>query len=283
MKRIGIALTLLAVVTLMGCAVKQQSWGDPETGLTLTYRLPDDQTIRYRTNVLQKHNMKAMGQPREFEAERSFEVSMKSEGRDEGGHNLTVTVDVLHWRLDTPRGEIERDIPKVLGKSFGMVLSASGDESEFSGTSEVTYEMQPAGMVNVADDFEAFFPNLPEGPVKIGDRWSTTQALKDMAFNSAQKIILESVHTLVGVGMECVKISTVMHGELEELGERWTRAPEMTARFDGTGTWFVAYEKGLLVRTSMTLRGTGEMKPNELRGMPRPMAQVMTTDTRLLP
>jgi hypothetical protein len=141
--------------------------------------------------------------------------------------------------------------------------------------------------MNVSDDFKAFFPNLPEEPVKIGDRWSTTQYLKDMAFNSAQKIVLESVHTLTAVetidGMECAKITTVMHGMLEELGERMTRTPEMVARLDGTGTWYVAYQEGLLVRTSMTLRGSGEMKSGEFQGMPRPMAQVMTIDSRLLP
>jgi hypothetical protein len=287
MKRTIIGLTLIVLVLLTGCAVTQQSWGDPETGLTLTYRLPEEQTLRYRTTVEQQHSTKAMGQSREFEAEKSFEVSMKSEDRDEGGHQLTVTVDALHWWLDTSRGEIERDIPKVMGKSFGMVLSPLGEESDFSDTKEVAYEMQPAGWMNVSDDFKAFFPNLPEGPVKINERWSTTQYLKDMAFNSSQKIVLESVHTLTGVetidGMECAKISTVMHGMLEEMGERWTRAPEMMARFDGTGTWYFAYEKGLLVRSSMTLRGSGEMKPNEARGMPRPMAQVMTIDSRLLP
>ncbi len=287
MKRTIIGLTLLGLISLTGCAVRQQAWGDPETGLTLTYRPPADQTLRYRAAVEQNHRMTAMGQEREFDAERTFEVSMKREDREEGGHQLTVTVDALHWRLDTPRGEIERDIPKVIGKSFGMVLSSLGEESDFSDIKNVAYEMQPAGWMNVSDDFAAFFPDLPEEPVKIGERWSTTQYLKDLAFNSAQKIVLESVHTLDGVetidGMECAKISTVMHGEMEELGERWSRAPEMMARFDGTGTWYVAFEKGLLVRSSMTLRGTGEMKPNEARGMPRPMAQVMTIDTRLLP
>ena len=137
MKRISTVLTLIVLLPLAGCAVKQQSWGDPETGLTLTYRLPEDQTLRYRTTVEQKHSMKAMGQPREFEAEKSLEVSMQSEDRDEGGHQLTVAVDSLHWWLDTPRGEIERDIPKVLGKSFGMVLSPLGEESDFTDFSEV--------------------------------------------------------------------------------------------------------------------------------------------------
>jgi hypothetical protein len=287
MKRTIVGLMLLVVMPLAGCAVKQQSWGDPETGLTLTYRLPEDQILRYRTTVEQEHSMKAMGQPRKFEAEKSFEVSMKSEARDEGGHQLTVTVDSLHWRLDTPRGELERDIPKIFGKSFGMVLSPTGDETDFSETQEVAYEMQPAGWMNVSDDFKAFFPNLPEEPVKIGDRWTTTEYIKDMAFNSSQKIVLDSIHTLTGVetidGMECAKISTVMHGMLEELGERMTRTPEMTGRFEGTGTWHVAYEEGLLVRTSMTLRGTGEMISSEYQGMPRPMAQVMTIDSRLLP
>jgi hypothetical protein len=279
----------LAFASLTGCAVKQQqqAQGDPESGLLLTYHMPDDRSLRYRTTVEQTHSMQTMGQSRQFGADKSLEVSVKSRGSSEDGHDLTITVDSLHIRLDTPRGEIEREIAEVLGKSFGMVLSPSGEESGFTGANEVSYDMPPAGRLNVATDFQAFFPNLADGPLLVGESWPTEEQITDTAFNSGKMINLQSVHTLAGFetidGMKCARINSRMNGMLEQTGERMTRAPEMTARFEGNAVWFFAYEKGLLASMTMTLRGAGEMTTRELHGLPSQMSQEMTIETRLLP
>jgi len=278
---------LLAVASLTGCAVKQQASGDPRTGLVLTYRMPDDQTLRYRTTIEQNHSMEARGQSRQFGVNKSLEVSVKAEGASDDNHQLTITVDSLHFKLDTPRGPHEREVTEVRGKSFGMTLSSLGEESDFSGAAEVTYDMQPAGRLSVATQFENFFPNLPEGPLSVGDSWPTEALVTDTAFNSTKMINLQSVHTLAGFetvdGMECAKITTRMNGGLEQIGEKMTRGPEITARLEGAGVWYFAYEEGLLVQSSVTIRGAGEMATGELHGMPRQMSQEMTIETRLLP
>jgi hypothetical protein len=277
----------LAIGLLTGCAVKQQAWGDPQTGLVLTYRMPDDRSLRYRLAFEQTHGMQMLEQSRDAGFERTLEFSMKSEGASEDGHELTITVDSLMVEIDAPRGEMKREIAELHGKSFGMVLSALGEESSFSGGGEVLYQMPPAGTLSVQTEFESFFPNLADGQVRVGDSWASTAQITDTAFHSGKKINLESVHTLTGFetvdGMECAKITTSMHGMLDETGERMTRAPEMTGKFEGTGVWHFAYEEGLLVRSSLTLRGAGVMSTGGGKGPPRRMGQVMTIDARLLP
>jgi hypothetical protein len=278
---------LIAIGILTGCAVRQPVSRDSETGLVLAYRTPDDQTLRYRVTIEQTHRMESPVESRGFEFDKTLEFSIQSTGSAEGNHDLTITVDSLIVELDTPRGEIKRVIHEVLGKSFGMTLSPLGREVNFSGTGEVRYEQPPAGTLNVRTDLEGFFPNLKDGPVRVGESWKSSDLLTDTAFNSEKKIHLQSVHTLTGFetldGMECAKFSTRMNGMLEQVGDRMTRAPEMTARFEGMATWHFALEEGLLVRMSTTLRGGGEMITGGGKGPPTRMSQEMTTDIRLLP
>ena len=237
--------------------------------------------------IEQEHSMEMMGQPRGFRLNKTLEFSMKPEGSGDESHNLTITVDSMQVHLDTPRGEIEREISEVLGKSFGMVLTSLGEEPSFSGVGEVAYDMLPAGKLNVATDLEAFFPNLADGPLRVGDTWSSTDLITDTVFNSGKKINLQIVYSLAGFetidGMECAKISAAMNGMLEEGGERMTRTPEMTARFDGTGVWYFAYEEGLLIRNSTTIHGLGEMATGGGQGRPSRMSAEMTIETRMLP
>lgn len=278
---------LLSVAGLSGCAGKQQQVSDvPPTELTLTYRIPDDNPLRYRTLFEQTHRMEMQGDSREFVFHKALEFSMQSERSDEETQNLTVTVGSLMIELDTPRGPIQKRVTELVGKSFGMGISPLGQELSFSGTSAVRYDLPPAGPQNVAGEFETFFPDLVGRPLRVGDSWPIENRVTDVAFNSGKKIILQIVHTLEGFetidGMSCAKITTVMEGALDEAGERMTRAPEMTARFTGSGTTYLAHEEGLLVRTSTTLRGTGVAATGGGEGPPSEISQVVTVDTRLL-
>ena len=57
---------LLAVVLLSGCAAKRNVWGDPATGVTLTYRMPEERVLRYETTIDQSQRMDVGGQSRQF-------------------------------------------------------------------------------------------------------------------------------------------------------------------------------------------------------------------------
>jgi hypothetical protein len=286
-------LTLVSLVlttaSLTGCAVKQQAAaeGTPEKELVLAYRIPDDRALTYRMSIVQTRNLEVMGRSQQSGSDKKLEVSMKSGGSGADDQQLTITVDSMFVQLDTPRGVVKREPNEVLGKSFGMTISSRGEESEISGARELSYDMYQARKLNVTTSFVAFFPNLPEGPVRIGDSWPTTEHLPDTIFESAQAINMQSVHTIEGTetidGMDCLKIRTGMNGKLEPIGERMTRTPVMEAELEGNGVWYFAHEEGLLVKASVTIRGVGEMKSDESGGRPMPMNQEMTIETRLQP
>jgi hypothetical protein len=285
-------MTLLLVAALLtACAVKQEATvtpePEPEAAMLLAYRMPGEGSLKYRLTVNQNHSMDMMGRSQNFSSEKVLEFSLLQQGAGEEGMPLTVMVDALQLKLDTPRGVHGREITELLGKSFNMTLSPSGEESDFVWTEEVAYEVEPAGRMNVSTDLEAFFPNLPEEELRIGLGWRIMEYLPDSAFNSGKKIKLEKTSILEGFetidGIECVRIRTNMNGTLERVGEKMTRAPEMTARFDGSGVWYFDHAKGLLVRAEMTLRGNGEMQTGGGQGAPARMRQTMTITTQLLP
>lgn len=281
----------LAAGLLPGCAVKQPAAERPavaqEADLRLAYRMPDDRSLRYRVTTEHTHSMDLMGQQRRSAIFKTLEVSVKSDGSTEDGHDLSVTIDSLIVGLDTPRGEVKRQVTELVGKSFDLVLSPHGEVSGFSRIAEVSYDMPPLGAQNVQIDFERFFPHLVDRSLADGERWATTHRLTDTAFNSGKKIVLEGVHTLTGFetidGRKCAKINSFMNGMLEEGVERMTRAPEMTGRFDGNATWFFAIEEGLLVKSSTTLRGSGVMSTGGGHGPPSQMSAQITIDTVMLP
>jgi len=279
---------LFGVAGPIGCAGKQQRVSDaPPTELTLAYRVPTDRSLRYRTTFEQTHGMELRGQVRSFVFSKALAFSMRSEGSGGDTENLTITVESLEVKLDTPRGLTQKRVPEVEGKSFGMVVSPLGEELSFSGTGAVLYDLPPAGTQNVQIEFEAFFPDLAGRPLSVGDQWETENRITDTAFNSGKKIRLQTVHTLEGFetidGMDCAKITSVIRGALDESSERITRAPEMSASFEGFAVAYLAYEKGFLVRTTTTLRGSGVAATGGGTGPPRGMRQEMKTITRLLP
>jgi hypothetical protein len=278
---------LLSLAALSGCAGKQQQVSDlPPTDLTLEYRVPDDKPLRYRTIFEQTHRMDLQGDSREFVFNKALEFSMQAEGSDEDSQKLTVTVHSLMIELDTPRGPIQKRVNELEGKSFGMVVSPLGEELKFSGVSAVKYDLPPAGVQNVQSEFEAFFPDLAGRSLAVGDSWAIETQVADTAFNSGKKINLQIVHTFEGFetvdGMNCAKITTVLEGSLDDSGERMTRAPEMTAKFTGSGVTYLAHEEGWLVRTSTTLRGSGVSASGGGQGPPGEMSQEIKVDTHLL-
>jgi hypothetical protein len=282
-----VLLVFLAIGLSAGCAAKKQTWGDPRTGLLLTYRMPEDQSLRYESTIEQTHSMRGMGgQSRSFDADRLIEVSMTSDGVDEGNHQLTITIDHMEYLLESPRGEMGREVSEIEGKSFAMVLSSQGEELNLSGADAVVYDLGPAGRQSVEDMFVTFFPDLAPEPVRVGETWKTTSTTTDKAYSSGTTVNLESVNTFEGLetvdGVECVKITSVMTGSMEGASADPREIPAVAGTVEGTGVWFFAYKKGVLVKMNTRIRVTGEMTMGGQQGIPMPMTQETTVETRLL-
>jgi hypothetical protein len=237
---------------LAGCAVKTVPiWGNPQTGLILQYRLSEGQVLRYQTSGEQVESTEVMGQKIEVDSTVTGTYSFKSEGRKEGHHQLRVTIDNMSINIKAPQREISPDMSPVIGKSFPMPLSSLGEELDVSGAESIQFET-PTGKRNLASRFQTFFPNPAGRPVRVGDTWTTKDAIVEKGETGRVTINFKNDHTLEGFetveGMECARIKAKVSGDLEGDGTQGGATYTVKGGYEGTDTWYFAYKEGILVK-----------------------------------
>jgi hypothetical protein len=275
-KRSHVTLLLLAAVStallITGCAGKRAWYGDPDKGLILEYRFSEKQPATYRSSNDFTQTLEVMGQTMEISSEESLQFSLRSKGTKEHNHHLEVTIDSLSAHLSTPRGDMEPDTKPVLGGSFDLILSVIGEELELIGADGLEYEYTPTEKRNVSTGFQALFPNMPGGPITVGGTWTTRDTVYDHSEKSEMSITFNTIHTLAGFekmnGFECAKITNTFTGTISGTGMEGGLELISTADIEGTGTYYIAYKKGLLVNDeshgiadgTITVAGPQEMK-----------------------
>lgn len=251
---------ILAICILAGCAVKTANvWGDPETGLILQYRMPENLALKYQSSTEMTQTMDVMGQTIDVDIDSSGAFTVKSKGQKENNHQLTVTIDLMKIFIASPQDEIIPDMSTVNGKSFEMILSPLGKELELIGADAIQYE-SPDGTKNISADFQDTFPDLADKPVKIGDKWPFDSTITDTYSTGESKLHFEGMNTLEGFenvnGMECVKISVDVTGTSEGKGEAQGMEVVSVGEIVGKSTWYFAYKEGIFVK--MITEGTAE-------------------------
>jgi len=261
-----IVSVIIVVALLAGCAVKKGIWGDPKSGLNLTYRMEENQTLKYQVSSEEVQKLDMMGQTMETNSKSGMEFSVQSKGLKENNLLLGITVDTMNINVSGGMaGNISPDLGAVTGKSFQMTLSPLGKEGGFSGTEELQYQLGPTGKRNIESSFKDIFPDLADKPIKIGDNWTITGDTTQKEGNIDVHVITESVNTLQGLetvkGLECVKIEVKTTGTLEGAGEQMGNKFTFKGTIKGVSTWYFAYKKGIFVsKTSNTdTEGTVEV------------------------
>ena len=74
----------------------------------------------------------------------------------------------------SPQGDLEADVGDVVGGSFDMTLSTLGVEGGLPDPDVLRYTIGPEGPKSVIPGFGVMFPDLPEGPLTVGDTWPAT-------------------------------------------------------------------------------------------------------------
>jgi hypothetical protein len=247
-----LAAVVLGIYGLAGCAAKTVPiWGDPQTGLVLQYRLPEGQILRYRTSFEQAESSDVMGQKIEVESTVAGAYSFKSMGLKDSQHQLEVTIDDMSMNIKSPQREFTPDLNPVIGKSFIMILSSLGEELDVSEAESIQYD-GPTGKRNVASSFQTFFPNPAGKPVKVGDSWTTQDAIVEKGETGKVTINFKNIHTLEGFetveGMECARIKAKVSGNLDGAGTQGGATYTVKGGYEGTDTWHFAYKEGILVK-----------------------------------
>jgi len=249
-----VVVAAAATIILTGCAAKTGAcaWGDLDTGVVLEYRMSSGDAVSYRFTSSSIQTMEIQGQSVPVESVETLSFSVDPKGMKDDDLALGITIDGLTVVVSSPRGDLEADTDSVVGESFDMTLSKLGAEGGLPDSDALQYTIGPDGPKSVITSFSVIFPNLPEGPIAIGDTWPTTVELSEESDEGDVVITVHAINTLEGFetidGFECAKIEVVLTGTIEgggvQQGAEWT----MLSHMEGGGTWYFAYKEGILVR-----------------------------------
>jgi len=281
-----LAPVFVSICLLTGCTAKTAPvWGDPQTGLILQYRMPEGQVLKYESWDETHQTMDVMGQTIDVDLDSTNAFTVTSKGQKEKDHQLTITIDGMSIKIQSPQAELEADMSNVIGKSFDMVLSSLGEELELIGAEAIEYDMGPEGTRNVAAGFQDIFPAVAGRTVKVGDTWPDESIVTDKSSSGEVLIKVSSVNTLEGFetvdGLECVRVSSKASGTIEGTGEQ--QGMELITKGDikGTATWYFAYKEGLFVK--QTMEGSVEGTVNvPSQNIDIPFTRDMTSEIKLI-
>jgi len=241
------------IVLLAACAATGPPTGDPNTGLSLRYYLPANKPLNYHFSNTVNQYLEVMGQSMDTDLNTDYEIQVNSEGLKKNRHQLRVTINDMKMDINSTQGNFSPDVSAISGKSFTMALSPVGREMALSGAESLTYKLGPAGDRSIASDFEGFFPDLSERPVKIGDTWTTWDTLHITDSASDIRMIMNHQHKLEGVetinGRECVRIASQITGIMDGQGFQQGTPLEFSGNIQGADTWFFDYREGVFVKS----------------------------------
>jgi hypothetical protein len=280
-------LCLAAPFVLGGCAVKKSAvWGDPQTGLVLTYRMPQMQPLHYTFSTDLTQTIEVMGQVVDTESHQTIGFSVQAKGKKDGNQQLGVTIDSMKVDVKSPQGSFSPEMKAVVGKGFDMTVTDLGKEVDLSDAASIQYDLGPAGKRNIASSFQAIFPDLPGRPVKVGDTWTSEDLITDKSESVEMRIRFKNEHKLDGFetvgGLECARIKTSVAGTLEGEGEQQGMGLTFKGDIKGTDTWYFAYKEGFYAGMTSSASVDGMVDTSGPQSLTIPLKQKMDMETRLV-
>jgi hypothetical protein len=258
---IALATVALAVV-FSSCATKKEAWGSLKKGMNMRYSSGLEKELAYKstTNFIQEMNV--MNQEISVTADMMQMFKMEPMETDNEDLGYKVTVDDMAFKLQTPRGDIEPELGNIIGKSFELIVSPYGEELDYSGAEKLVMEVATGDSKSIASDIAAFFPNLPDHPVKPGDSWKSIDNVRDANESKETILVFDNINTFEKLenymGYDCMKVNVVFTGTLAGEGTQEGMELITTGEISGTGTWYYAYKEGIFVSSSVEGNGKTE-------------------------
>ena len=222
---------------------------------------PDlEQQLAYETTSKFVQEMEVMGQEFEITADMMQNFIMTPKATDNDDLAYKVKVDNMSFKLSTPRGDVEPDLDEIIGRSFELILSPYGKELDYSGADKLSFEITDGESKTLSSDIAAFFPDLPDHSVKVGDSWPSTDEVVEATSNRETLLIFNNINTFEGLetylGYECMKVKVEFTGTIESEGQQGPMDVNATGEVVGSGFWYYAYKEGIFVSSSV--EGTGQ-------------------------
>ena len=272
-------IALIVISMLPGCASKKNTWGNARQGFTLEYRMPEAGKLQYGHDAAFTSGMDVMGQTIEVSSNSRNLFTMKSMGQENGNYELNVTIDTAYIQFQSPRGPITPSMDNVIGKDFLFIVSPKGRVVDCTGAEELTYSLGESEELNIAGDFKALFPNLPDRPLKIGEKWNSIDTLVENGSSGSLRFISFNEHLIENIepfeGHECLKIKTTYTGTMDGEGNIQGATTKTEGTIEGEYTWYFAYKEGIFIHVN--LKGLAK-SVTEVSGEGREMSIPSTRD-----
>jgi hypothetical protein len=259
----SVALVIAMAVIMPGCASKKEAaWGSLKNGMIMSYSLNPDRDLNYTSNFDFEQQMTVMNQEFTINAEMMQVFYMQPVESESEDLEYNVTVADMTWELESPNGKLTPDLDDVIGKSFMLTLSKLGKEIEYSGAEEISFELGTGEKKTISSDIQAFFPDLPDHPVKPGDSWNSTDEVVEKGNTMEMKLVFNLINTFEGLesygGYDCMKVKVVFTGSISGDGNQDGYELLTKGDLEGTSTWYYAYKEGFFVATTVNGSGTTE-------------------------
>ncbi|MCJ7811825.1 hypothetical protein MUP95_00710 [bacterium] len=241
---------------LFSCASKKPIWGDPQTGFILQYRIAPEQMMNYKMSIGAVTSMDIMGQTMETTSNVNLNYSMKGTGIDNQKNLLAqIGIEALDIVISGMQGKTTLRTSPLVGKSFGLTLSPTGNEIEFIGIEsipKINFGEMEGGERSVQPYFSDIFPDLSNNPIKVGDTWTGQKEYHepmgslDLTIKVESTNILEDFETIGD--LECARIRTESKGTVSGAGSQEEMYMMFNGDLESTSIWYFAFKEGVFVR-----------------------------------
>jgi hypothetical protein len=271
-------LVFLLTAGVLAGAVSDKA-ASPQGAVTLTYKFTEGAALSYKQTSTQLQDLDMMGQTMTTESNSSMDITLKSKGLKGENYILGVTIDGMTSNVSSPQGNITPDNSGIIGKSFDLVFSPLGKEVDVSGASSFFIDMGQAGRRDLSSSFQGLFPDLPDHPVNVGDKWPSEDTIIQKSEAVEIHTNFKNENTLDGFetvdGRECARIKTVLKGTMSGAINQGDVSLAMDGKLDGSKTWYFAVKEGIFVKEetkasmggvitadamNMTINFTGEQR-----------------------
>lgn len=289
MRKFSSFRSLKASLIIMSIAVSftVNSQNKPaENGVKLVYKYSGNKSYKYLNVTKIVQSMDVGGQTMDVNVNSVLGCTVKSAGVKDNNLLLEVKIDSVLQVMDTPQGGAGGEITDAKGKTFSMVLSPVGKEIDVTGAKAITYNVEGSGQSDASQQFSGFFPDLPEGVVSPGYKWSSSDTLKTGTTENSNLMVVKSANTFDGYeevnGIKCAKISTLVEGTRTTKTQTQGMDLFMTGPFTGTVTLYFNLEAGCFVKQIVKTRLVGKIDITGAQEMSFPMVMDTNSTNELL-
>ena len=285
-KILSCSFILLILVIIAGCAGKSKTLETVMEKLDFRYKMPEGQTLKYRTIDNFTQSMEIMGQNMLTEIKKDYVYSVNSKGQKENNFQLEFTIDSISMNVSSSMGNMTPDLSEVAGKSFEMTLSSLGKELEFKGLDKIKYTMGTEGERSISSDFQSVFPGLAGTYIAFGDSWTTIDTIKTNEGGIDMQIVITGENTLDGFEQmnerDCARIKVDYTGVYTSKGMQQGMEFTTTGNMKGKETWYFDYNNGIFVKMISKGNGTGIVVGSGPQEMKIPLMQEVEIETMLV-